>query len=178
VPRRPGEQIVVTVNPAGSTSRMFVHADGNGLVVLNDRLAGLTPEVLTALAKLVRTLSARILAAQNGEVVHDANLMIGPEGLAVDGRPVAALTDLVESVDRSSVVEVVSDGPTVRQETGKKLIWAGLGSMMLGAALKNPEAGPSVGWYAGVGLIVTGAGLRHSEAPRTGLIYRRAARHG
>ena len=172
---RSGLKIVITAEGTGALLRRLVVADDASLVVLNDGINTVPPDVRRVCQDLAAHEPKALAATLSGRSIEKSGLVLGPNGVSFGGSRVAGLDDLLTRFDRKTVIEISADNQTdsAKKKKGTILILAGLASMLAGAAFKNPEAGPSVGWYTGVPLVVGGIAVRHESGPR-GLIYRRA----
>jgi len=152
----------------------MVIADNTSIVVLNDGVNTIPPDVLRIRQDLAANQPKALAATLSGSNVEKSGLVLGPNGVVIRGSRVADLEDILTRLDRKAVIEIVADGQTdpAKKKKGMVFILAGFASMAVGAAFKNPEAGPGVGWFIGVPLVVVGIAIRHESGPR-GLIYRR-----
>jgi len=171
---RSGLKVVVTAEGTGALVRRIVIADDASIVVLNDGVNTVPPEVLRLCEDLATNQPKALAATLSGGNVEKSDLSLGPSGVVIGGRRVADLGDILTRLDRKAVIEIVADSETdpAKKRKGMAFIVAGFASMAVGAAFKNPEAGPGVGWFIGVPLVVVGIVVRHESGPR-GLIYRR-----
>ena len=172
---RSGQQIMITADGTGALPRRMVTADDASVVVLNDAVTTMPPEVVRVCEDLAANEPRALAATLSGRSLERSGVVLGPDGVVLSGSRIAGLDDILTRVDRNKVIEITAESPTDRgkKKTGMALIVAGFASMLVGAAFKNPEAGPGVGWYIGVPLVVAGIAVRHESGPH-GLIYRRA----
>jgi hypothetical protein len=166
----PSAEIVVTVQGAASSTRYFVSADDSRLVVLN-----LIPTLPAAAARTLREIAARtpdqLVTAEKSGSFERGSVRIGREGVLVDGRRVAAYTDVVEAIVRGRVVRI--EGPVVaRGSVGGSLIggWLGFAVGVVPALGGAPEG---VAWAVLAGSIAAGAylGNRWSRHTTDGIVY-------
>ena len=166
----PSAEIVVTVQGATPSTRYFVAADDARLISLN-----IVPAVTAAAARTLREIAARtpsqlVMAEKNGEL-QQGPVRISRDGVVIDGRRVAAYSDVVESVARGRVARI--EGPVVaRGSVGGGLLGAWLG-FAAGVVPALGGASDSVAWAVLAGSVAAGAylGNRWSRHTTDGIIY-------
>lgn len=166
----PSAEILVTVQGAAPSTRYFVSADDSRIVVLN-----LIPALPAAAARTLREIAARtpdqLVTAEKSGSFERASVRVGRDGVLVEGRRVAAYTDIVESIGRGLVVRI--EGPVVaRGSVGGSLIggWLGFAVGVVPALGGAPEG---VAWAVLAGSVAVGAylGNRWSRHITDGIVY-------
>jgi hypothetical protein len=169
---RAGQEIKVIVDGSGVLPRVFLGADDTSLVVLDQR--ALPAEISHRLVALASSRPGAVAALlRHGVPVTESDLALTPDAIVIHRVFVASTRDVLSQFDRTAVVEITVDGRTVRDRRGRALGWAGLGAMVIGGLAKDPEGGPSVGWFVGMPLLIAGLSQMHGESAREGVIYRR-----
>ena len=166
----PSAEIAVIVQGAASSTRYFVAADDSRLISLN-----IGPAITAAAARTLRELAARaperLVAAEKAGELQQGPVRIGRDGVLIDGRRVAAYTDVVEAVPRNRVVRV--EGPVVaRGSVGGSLLGAWLG-FAVGVVPALGGAPDGVAWAVLTGSVAAGAplGNRWSRHTTDGIVY-------
>ena len=159
----------MTVQGAASSTRYFVAADDSRLISLN-----IVPAVTPA-ARTLREMAAReperLVAAEKSGELQQGSVRIGRDGVLIDGRRVAAYTDVVEAVPRNRVVRI--EGPVVaRGSVGGSLLGAWLG-FAVGVVPALGGASDGVAWAVLAGSVAAGAyfGNRWSRHSTDGIVY-------
>jgi hypothetical protein len=156
----PGTGIVVTVQASQQAHRYFVSGDDSGLTVLNVEATALPSAARDVLRDVASTHPAYFLAAQKGaQMLLEKNVRLGPDGVFVADRNVAALVEVVERFSRDAIAEIqtapVDSNPVgcaVAGYYGGGLI-GGLPGAVIGGAI-GKDTGPAlvggmVGWSMG-----------------------------
>jgi hypothetical protein len=166
---QPSAEIFVTVQGAASSTRYFVAADDSRLISLN-----IVPAVMPA-ARTLREMAAReperLVAAERSGELQQGSVRIGRDGVLIDGRRVAAYSDVVEAVSRNRVARI--EGPVVaRGSVGGSLLGAWLG-FAVGVVPALGGASDGVAWAVLTGSVVAGAyfGNRWSRHTTDGIVY-------
>jgi hypothetical protein len=130
-----GSTIKVTVKGAQPVSRNFVGANDSELIVLNLTDATLPRQVTRPLRDLASDEPLELVRVSHGETLTKDHLRLGPDGVFLDGRKVAAVEQVVELVARNRVAEISRVHRATRRGFGwGALIGAGLGlAVTLGA---------------------------------------------
>lgn len=161
-----GTEIVVTTGtqpapPYAVRGQRFVLQVGeSGLTAVN--LADLTTS--QAAADVLRDAASKhpeyFAAARQGRTYTLRNgVRVGPGGVFADGRRVAALQQILESIDRSDVVQVVQRHTTTHGSAKRVLAGTGLGFLLTMVAAGNGGTGPNYCTTHPRGcLVVIGAG--------------------
>ena len=165
----PAAEIAVTVQGAASSTRYFVAADDSRLIALN-----IVPAA-TAAARTLREIAARmpdrLVAAERSGELQQGEIRISRDGVLIDGRRVAAYSDVVEPIARERVVRV--EGPVVaRGSIGGRLLGSWLG-FAVGVVPALGGAPDGVAWAVLAGSIAAGAyfGNRWSRHTTDGIVY-------
>ena len=81
-----------------------------------------------------------------------------------------------ERIPRAIVQEILTNAPNPLRKRGAALAAVGIAAMIIGAAAKDPEAGPSAGFVIGLPLaLIGGATYDHAnKRPIVVTIYRRS----
>jgi uncharacterized protein YcfJ len=165
----PAAEILVTVQGVASSTRYFVAADDSRLISLN-----IVPAVAAA-ASTLREIAARtpdrLVAAEKSGEFQQGSIRISRDGVLIEGRRVAAYTDVVEAVARGRVVRI--EGPVVaRGSVGGSLLGAWLG-FAVGVVPALGGAPDGVAWAVLAGSVVAGAyfGNRWSRHTTDGIVY-------
>lgn len=103
----PGAEIIVTVEGAQPGGRYLVRADESDLTVLNVA----APQLPAAAKDVLRDVASNhpeylSSAQQGGTVVLEKRLRLQRDGVFIDGRKVAELGQIVETIARRDVVEI------------------------------------------------------------------------
>jgi hypothetical protein len=175
----PGSDITLTVTGAEPVARIFVHADEMALTVLrvNDSVP---PAVLSVLRDMATLNPAQLMSLTKTGSWTDTrnNLRIGPEGVTVSGKRIAALTEFVLRIEKPDVDEVAKGLPkrrSVARNIGGFFLGYFGGGLLIGGVANAAGADPSnIGWPILGGLacgIITPILLSRWAAPK--LVYRR-----
>ena len=170
----PAVEIAITIQGAASSTRYFVAADNTRLIALN-----MVPTLTAAAARTLREIAARtpdriVEVGQSGAFEQGA-VRISRDGVLLDGRRVAAYTDVVETISRDRVVRI--EGPVVaRGSVGGSLIGAWLG-FAVGVVPALGGAPEGAAWAVLAGSVAAGAylGNRWSKHTTDGIVYVAAA---
>lgn len=120
--------IKVTLNGGKPTSRNFVAAGESELVVLNLTDATLPRQVRRTLRSLASDRPKDLFRVSHGQALTEGHVRLGPDGVFLDGRKVAALEQVVELSARSNVAEISLVHSATRRGIGwGALIGAGVG---------------------------------------------------
>ena len=156
----PGTGIVVTVPGSQPADRYYVSGDDSNLTVLNLGAPALPSAARDVLRDVASTHPEYFVAAQKGGQIRlDKHVRLGPDGVFVADRNVAALVDVVEHFSRDTIAEIqtapVDSNPVgcaVAGYYGGALI-GGLPGALIGGAAGNDTgpalAGMAVGWSLG-----------------------------
>jgi hypothetical protein len=175
---QPAAEITVTLRgvPAVPTvhaaRRYFVTADDSTLVVLNLTAATLPSSAVHTLRDMAAQHPDHVLAAQQTGAFRQNNVRVGRDGVFVSDRRIAKLDEIVESVPRDRVTQIL--GPVVaRGSTAGTLIGGWLG-FAVGAVPALGGAPAVVGWLVALGSTATGGhiGFNSSSHETVGLVYR------
>jgi hypothetical protein len=155
-----GTGIVVTVQGSAPADRYYVSGDDSGLTVLNVGATALPSAARDVLRDVASTHPEYFSAAQKGRQIRlEKQVRLGPDGVFVADRNVAALVDVVEHFSRDTIAEIqtapVDSNPVgcaVAGYYGGALI-GGLPGALIGGAAGNDTgpalAGMMVGWSLG-----------------------------
>ena len=165
-------EITVTPKRASPVRRYFVTADDSRLVVLNLAVASLPSSAAHTLRDMAAQHPDHILAAQKTGAFRQNNVRVGRDGVFVSDRKIAELDEIVESVPRDHVREII--GPVVARGSAAGTLIGGWLGFAVGAVPALGGAPAVVGWLGALGSIATGGylGCRLSSHETTGIIYR------
>jgi hypothetical protein len=102
----PGTEVILTTRGAMSASRVFVLADGSGLIALNLTGPHLPPAVTKTLRRIASESPQRFAAISRGAGFSDADVHVGPDGVWLAGQRVASTEDILDRPSRVDVLEV------------------------------------------------------------------------
>jgi hypothetical protein len=126
----PGGAIKVTLKGGQPISRYFVGANESELIVLNLTDATLPRQVTRPLRNLASDDPFELVRVSHGETLTKEHLRVGPDGLFLDGRKVAAVEQVVAVVARSNIAEI----SRVHRATKRGFGWGALVGLGLGLA--------------------------------------------
>jgi hypothetical protein len=126
----PGSTIRVTLKRGPVLLRTFVAADQSDALTLN--LGGrLSRRVRTSLNGLASERPNDLIGVSHGQTVTDGHLRLGPDGVFLDDRKIAAMESVLEHVPRDQVAEI----GRVHRATLRGLGWGALIGGGLGLAV-------------------------------------------
>ena len=156
----PGTGIVVTVQGSPPADRYFVSGNDSDLTVLNVGVTALPSAARDVLRDVASTHPEYFSTAQKGGQIRlKKNVRLGPDGVFVADRNVAALAEVVEHLSRDAIAEIqtapVDSNPVgcaFAGYYGGALI-GGLPGAFIGGAV-GKDTGPAlvgmvVGWSVG-----------------------------
>jgi hypothetical protein len=169
---QPAAEITVTLRGASPVPRYFVTADDSTLVVLNLTLASLPSSAAHSLRDMAAQHPDHVLAAQKTGAFRQNNVQIGRDGIFVSDRKIAELDEIVESVPRDRVRQII--GPVVARGSAAGTLIGGWLGFAVGAVPALGGAPAVVGWLVALGSTATGGhiGFNSSSHETAGLVYR------
>ncbi len=177
----PGAEIVVTTQRMKGARRRFVSADDSGLTVLNLSRPSVSAPAAATIVEIAAEHASFFVAPGVGQSLGVKNVRVDAAGVFVDGVHVADLSDVVNRIPQSDVVEITGRHPSLM---GKGLLiglaagaapalvaslGCGGGGECAGYALMFAGLWGGVG--AGIGLGI-GAGIDASRHGAAYVIYR------
>ncbi len=168
----PAANVVVTARGLQPGRRYFVLADEFAFTVLN-----LTDPTLPAgSARVLRDMASRhpeyFAAMQGGGVFGEGNVRVGRTGVFVADRKVADLGQIVETIARNDVTEIL--GPVVARGSVLGTLLGGWLGFAVGVVPGLGGASTAVAWPLLIGSVAGGAflGSHWSSHETEGVIYR------
>lgn len=102
----PGTEVILTTRGSMSASRVFVLADGSGIIALNLTGPSLPAVVTKTLRRMASESPERFAAISRGAGFTDGDVHVGPDGVLVTGQRVASLNDILDRTSRVDVLEI------------------------------------------------------------------------
>jgi len=103
---RPGLEITLATLGASEARRYVVHANDQGITVLNLAHISLPPDVRKGLREMAKEHPSSLLAARQGSSFTRQTLRVGPDGVFAAGRKVIDLDDILVTVPRQDVLQI------------------------------------------------------------------------
>ena len=165
-------EITLALKSAPPGRRYFVTADDSTLVVLNLAITSLPSAAAHTLRDMVAQHPGHILAAQRSGAFRQDNVRVGRDGVFVSDRKIAELDEILETVPRDRVREIV--GPVVARGSVAGTLIGGWLGFAVGAVPALGGAPAAVSWLAALGSIATGGylGCHSSSHDVEGIVYR------
>jgi hypothetical protein len=170
---RPGSEVYLTVE-SGSSKCTVLASDDKSLTIV--KLNGTLPFAVT---EVLRELMSRdpqlvVTAATSGRTDTSRKVKIGPDGIFLADKKIAATSDVIVRVDRADVREVRKrpKGRSVGRTIGGAFLGAGIGAA-LGSVIDSGANISSVCGGACWGAVAAGTGFAILLGRDTGPIYTR-----
>jgi len=169
---RPGAHIAVATTSAPSRPRVFVSVDASQVTVVSLEGPSLPPAAIDALRDMATRHPEYFTAMQGLNSFEQGGVRLGQEGLFVDGRRIAALDQVVETLPRASVREI--RGPVVARGSVLGTIagaWLGFSE---GVVPGLGGVDPGAAWAFLAGSVTLGGWLGHHWTQHTedDVVYR------
>jgi len=167
----PAVEISLTVKGSPPGTRYFVMANESVLVALNLTV----PTLPAASARVLREMAAMrpdyLVAAQKAGAFRQENVQVAPDGVFVADRKVADLNQVVETVARDDVSEIL--GPVVARGSVAGTLLGGWLGFAVGAVPALGGASDGVAWLLLMSATTLGGylGFRWSSHETEGIVY-------
>jgi len=144
----PGTEVKVSARGAPSAPRYFVDAGEIDIILLNTSSSMLRGNAARALRDIAARHPESLVAAEAGSLGIFDNLHLGPDGVFLDGRRVADMTQILERIPRTDLDEgrsrIVVPGSKGMSLPGRIALGIGVGfgaAVFTGAALCTGRCG-------------------------------------